>query len=466
MAKTLRVETDDQNVMTVWLDHADRSVNTFTPQVLDELAEVVGRIPAKDGAPVGVIFASAKANVFVAGADLFEMRGMNAEQTLAFLEQGQKVFDQIANLSMPTVAAINGQCLGGGCELALACDYRVAADSGSITIGLPETKLGILPAWGGTTRLPRLVGLTRALPVLLAGKTMPPRKARSLGLVDDVVRPEALLAAARRFVLKKPAKKRPGRIDRLINAISPLTNFVANKARQQTQAKTFGNYPAADRVIDVAMTGLRNGHAAGLKAEREAAAELAGGDVARNLMRLFFLRQGAKQQMRAQLGEAAAEVNEAAVIGGGVMGAGIVHALLGAGLNVRLVDISPEAVGAALARVRKMLEADVRSKRLSRLEADRAFCRVVPATNYTGLKLADVVIEAVSERPGIKAKVFDTLDERTRADAVLASNTSSLDIGELAAGTKHPHRVIGLHFFNPVPRMPLVEIVPTVHSDK
>ena len=144
MAKTLRVETDDQNVMTVWLDHADRSVNTFTPQVLDELADVVERIPASDGAPVGVIFASAKANVFVAGADLFEMRGMNPEQTLAFLEQGQKVFDQIAALPMPTVAAINGQCLGGGCELALACDYRVAADCGSITIGLKKTELQCL----------------------------------------------------------------------------------------------------------------------------------------------------------------------------------------------------------------------------------------------------------------------------------------------------------------------------------
>ena len=198
MDAIVRTITDEQNVVTVVLDLPGKPVNTCSPQLLADLNPALDSI--EKNRPAGVIFTSAKAKSFNAGADLFEIRKMNREEVAEYLALGQGIFNRIANLSMPTVAAINGDCLGGGMELALACTYRVAADNNSINIGLPETKLGLLPAWGGTTRLPRMIGLTRALPILLGGLTMPPRKALKAGLVDEVVRPEALLSAARRLL--------------------------------------------------------------------------------------------------------------------------------------------------------------------------------------------------------------------------------------------------------------------------
>src|SRR5436309_393295 len=204
MESVVRTITDDeQNIVTVWLDVPGKPVNTCSPQLLADLAQALDAIERDK--PAGVIFASPKPKSFNAGADLFEIKKMSREQVEKYLADGQNLFSRIASLPMPTAAAINGDCMGGGFELALACTYRVAADVPSINIGLPETKLGLLPAWGGTTRLPRTIGLTRALPILLAGQTMPPRKALRAGLVDEVVRPEALLAAARRLVQSTPA---------------------------------------------------------------------------------------------------------------------------------------------------------------------------------------------------------------------------------------------------------------------
>src|SRR5438094_185347 len=214
MPSTASAITDEQKIMTVWLDVPGKPLNTCSPQLLADLNQVLDSI--ERDRPAGVIFASAKARSFNAGADLFEIRKMNRDQVMQYLLDGQTLFNRIAKLSMPTAAAINGDCIGGGFELALACIYRVAADEGSISIGLPEIKLGLVPAWGGTTRLPRTIGLTKALPILLAGQTMPPRKALRAGLVDEVVRPEALLSAARRLVQTKPAKHRPKLLDRVL----------------------------------------------------------------------------------------------------------------------------------------------------------------------------------------------------------------------------------------------------------
>src|SRR6478609_9483381 len=208
--QTIRTSTDTDNIVTVWLDQPGKSVNTLTPLMLTELGEVVTNLEKTK--PSGVIFASPKARSFVAGADLFEIKKMNRQQVEEFLATGQALFDRIAKLSVPTAAAINGDCLGGGLELALACTYRVAAEDGSINIGLPEVKLGILPGWGGTVRMPRRIGLANALPLLLAGKTMPPRKAKKAGIVDEVVRPEALLAAAKRVVTANAGVGRPSRL--------------------------------------------------------------------------------------------------------------------------------------------------------------------------------------------------------------------------------------------------------------
>jgi 3-hydroxyacyl-CoA dehydrogenase/enoyl-CoA hydratase/3-hydroxybutyryl-CoA epimerase len=461
---TLRTTVDADGVMTVWFDQAGKSVNTITWQLLLDLGEVVA-IAERDK-PKAVIFASAKPGCFIAGADLFNIRDMAKSPDLMtkFLTDGQVLWNRIEKLPTPTVAAINGDCLGGGYELALACTHRVAADDGSINIGLPEVKVGILPGWGGTTRLPRLIGLRKSLPLLLAGKTLPPKKARKVGLIDETVRPEALMAAARRIVLKGAGgpRKLP-LVDRVL--AGPARKLVLDKTVKKTLEQTQGNYPAAMKVIEVVRASLDGGFQAGLDAERKALRELMDSEACHNLMRLFFLKQGAKRAVAAQLnGVRGAAVKHGAVIGGGTMGAGIAYLMARSGIQVRLVEVNEKAAAAAMGRVRKCLDDDVYAGRLSALEARHAFNRVSPTIEWTGLKLADVVVEAVAESIEVKREVFAKLDRLCRPDAVLATNTSSLSVAEMAAATAHPDRVVGLHFFNPVPKMPLVEVVRTDSS--
>ncbi|HSV15105.1 MAG TPA: 3-hydroxyacyl-CoA dehydrogenase NAD-binding domain-containing protein, partial [Tepidisphaeraceae bacterium] len=488
MDNAVHISTDADRVMTVTMDLPGKPVNTCSSQMLDELSQAIDKIERER--PAGVIFASAKARSFNAGADLFDIRKMSRDQTAEYLKRGQSLFARIASLPVPTIAAINGDTLGGGCELALACTYRVAVDDTSISIGLPEVKLGLIPAWGGTTRLPRLIGLRNALPILLAGKTMPPRKAQRAGLVDEVVRREALLAAAKRIVLSKHAPHRPARLDRAADKLAVARNRMIDTGRRKTMAMTYGNYPAPLSLLDVLRAGYERGLDAGLEAERQAIIDLTATDTGRNLLRVFFLRQGAKKAatgcltggvaatpaspvaaagtQASQLQEQQStgpEVRYAAVIGGGTMGAGIVHALIRAGIPVRLVEVNPQAVSAALGRIKKMLDDDVAMGKLDKLAARHTFNRVSPTTDWTGLELADFVVEAVLETIEAKREVFSKLDRLCRPTAVLATNTSSLRLADIEQATLHPERIVGLHFFNPVPKMPLVEVVRGPHSD-
>jgi 3-hydroxyacyl-CoA dehydrogenase/enoyl-CoA hydratase/3-hydroxybutyryl-CoA epimerase len=466
VSDNLRIETetiDGKLVTIVIMDAAGKPVNTCAPQMLAELDAAVAMIEQQK--PAAVIFASAKARSFNAGADLFEIRKMSGEAVANYLEQGQALFTRIERLPMPTVAAISGDCLGGGFEMALACRYRVAADDTKISIGLPETKLGLIPAWGGTTRLPRLLGITRALPILLGGKTMPPRKAQKAGIVHEVVRPEALMSAARRLAVRGTTTRRPKLLDRTIAAVPKLRRKALESARRQTLATTFGNYPAPLRLLDVVEIGYSRGPQAGFDAERQALIDLTNAPTGRNLLRLFFLRQGAKKRATEPLNAKPLEVKHAAVIGGGTMGAGIAHALIRAGIPVRLIEVNPAAAGAALARIQKMLDDDVAMGKLDRIAARHTFNRVSPSTEWTGLELADLVVEAVLETILAKRDVFAKLDQLTRPTCVLATNTSSLRVSEIAQATLHPERVVGLHFFNPVPKMPLVEVVRGQQSD-
>ena len=461
--QTARVTTDSDGVLTVWLDQPGKSVNTITGKMLADLTEIVMLVEREK--PRAVIFASAKADCFVAGGDLFEIRALTAETMTEFLAGGQKLYDRIASLPMPTVCAMNGDCLGGGMELALACKYRVAADDGSINIGLPETKIGILPGWGGTVRLPRLIGITRALPLILMGKALPPKKAKKIGMIDETVRPEALLAAAKRIALNGVQRKTKfALVDRLCSN-GFIRRRVLASAEAKTMATTYGNYPSAAKVIEIVRTSHDLGHAAGLEAERASLRDLIDSDACHNLMRLFFLRQRVKKGIAEQLSAKPLDVKCAGVIGGGTMGAGIAYALARAGVQVRLIEMNPAAVAAALGRVRKAFDDDVYSGKLSTLEAHHAFNRVCPSVEWTGLGACDLVVEAVAETMEVKREVFAKLDKLCRPDAVLASNTSSLSITEMAAATSRPQRVVGLHFFNPVPKMPLVEVVRTPQSD-
>jgi 3-hydroxyacyl-CoA dehydrogenase/enoyl-CoA hydratase/3-hydroxybutyryl-CoA epimerase len=463
MERAIRTTGDADGIVTIWMDVPGKSVNTCGPQFFADFTQALESIERER--PAGVIVASAKPRSFNAGADLFEITAMAPAQVGEFVALGQEVFDRLARLDVPTVAAINGDCLGGGFELALACRHRVAADDAAIAIGLPETKLGLIPAWGGSTRLPRTIGLRVALPILLAGKTMPPRKARRTRLVDEVVHPPALLAAARRLALGRAPRQHAPYLDRALARLGPVRQRVLEAARRKTMALTQGNYPAPLRLLEVVNAGYAGGFAAGLEAERRAILELCDTDAGRNLLRLFFLRQGAKGRAAEQLRADPREVQHAAVIGGGTMGAGITHALIRAGIPVRLVEVSPQAISAALRRIGRMLDEDVAAGRLERLGARHALNRVSPTADWTGLELADVAIEAVLETMDAKREVFARLGRLTRPAAVLATNTSSLRVSDMAQATLHPERVVGLHFFNPVPRMPLVEVVRAAQSD-
>jgi len=460
---SFRIVTDAAKIATVWFDAPGKSVNTLGPTTLAELGSVVDEI--EKTSPAAVIFASAKPRNFIAGADLFEIRKMDAAAVEQFLRDGQNLFQRIESLPMPTVAAINGDCLGGGLELALACTHRVAADDGSIKIGLPEVKLGILPGFGGTVRLTQLLGVAAALPLLLSGKTLPPRKAMRSGIIDEVVRPEALSDAARRWARNGAPRRRPGWRSRVMGTVGVVRHKVLESARAQTRKRTGGHYPAADKIIDAVGEGLAHGAAGGFEAERKGLLELMQTEACRNLMRIFFLRQGAKRAAGSQVSGSARPVEYAAVIGGGTMGAGIIHGLIGAGIKVRLVEVNDQAISAALRRIRTSLDQDVRDGRISALDARHAFNRVSPTTQWDGLGLCDVAIEAVVENIQAKRDIFARLDKLAGPHAVLASNTSSLSIAEIAAATGRPGRVIGLHFFNPVAKMPLVEIVRTEQSD-
>jgi len=462
--ETFTTVIDRDGVMTVTFDAPSKSVNTLSTRLLEELDDLIAALE-RDERVTGVIYSSAK-DVFLTGADLIEMQALDDVGQRRFIERGQEVITRLARLEKRKVAAIGGHCLGGGLELALACDWRVAVDEGSIHIGLPEVKLGILPAWGGTTRLVRLVGMTKALPLLLAGKVMPPRKAQRAGVIDEVVRREAMPAAARRLVGSTPPKRGPGMFDRLVAGVGPLRAMVRRSARRRTLAETHGNYPAPEALIDVASTAASGrDEAAGLEAEREAVERLRHTPACANLMRLFALKQEAKRSLRAAVGVEVEPIERAAVVGGGTMGAGIVHALAKAGIDVRLIEVSAEAMSAALRRVRAGLDGDVKAKRLSPLEAEAAMRRVSPSVGYAGLSQVQLVIEAVAERMDVKREVFAKLDALAPERAVLATNTSSLSVAEMASATARPERVIGLHFFNPVSKMPLVEVVGTVRSD-
>ena len=464
MDPLMRTNIDADNVMTVLFDAPGKGVNTCSPQFFAELGTTLDAIEREK--PAAVIFASGKPRSFIAGADLFEISKMTPEQVAQFVSLGQVLFERIARLPMPTIAAINADCLGGGYELALACKYRVAADDSSFSIGLPEVKIGLSPGWGGTTRLPRMIGLRRALPILLGGKTMPPRKAAKAGLVDEVVRPEALLSAAKRIVRSGAPRRRPGFVDRTIARVATVRERILTAAHHATMKATYGNYPAPLRLLDVVQAGYEKGFDAGIEAERKAVVDLGETDALRNLMRLFFLRQGARKRATENLnGAKPREIKHAAVIGGGTMGAGIVHALIRAGIPVRLVEVNAQAVSAALGRVSKMLADDVGAGRIDRLAAKHAFNRVSPTTEWTGLGLVDLVVEAVAETMDVKREVFAKLDRLTKPTCVLATNTSSLSVAEMAKAAQHPQRVVGLHFFNPVPKMPLVEVVRTDVSD-
>jgi 3-hydroxyacyl-CoA dehydrogenase/enoyl-CoA hydratase/3-hydroxybutyryl-CoA epimerase len=446
----------EDGIGTIVIDRPDDSVNAVDLQLIEDLSLAVRAARAYEGLR-GLIVTSAKENQWVAGADLKMVTQVtDPRQIEAGSRRFQAVVDELAWLPCTTVAAINGAALGGGLELALACDYRVAADLPGVSLGQPEVNLGLLPAGGGTQRLPRLIGLQRALDLILSGRRLNARRARRAGLLDEVVHPTVLERAARAWAAK-PKRPLDRRIQFGLNIQSALDlaeqtaagrSFLYRQAKQAVLARTHGHYPAPLKALEAVEIGFEEGLAAGLEAESRAFGELALTQTAKNLIWLFMATQRQRRQ-----GAQAQKVERMGVVGAGFMGAAIAEVAAVAGLPVRLKDVQPEAVAKGLSSIRKMLD------RMDARQSRDVLQRLSGTTDYSGFLMADLVIEAVFEDLTIKQKVVKDLEAVIRPDAVIASNTSALPIKEIASAAQRPERIVGMHFFSPAERMPLVEVI-------
>jgi 3-hydroxyacyl-CoA dehydrogenase / enoyl-CoA hydratase / 3-hydroxybutyryl-CoA epimerase len=460
MAAAIRREVTDDQICILTFDRPDSAANIFDRATLEELAEHLDVI-AKNSSLRGLILVSAKRSIFIAGADLHSMSQFTDPADLDHLIRlGQQTFDQVETLSIPTIAAIHGACVGGGYEICLACDYRIATSDRATKIGLPETQLGILPAWGGSTRLPRLIGVPKALDIILAGKTVAAKHALKLGMVDEVVHKEYLLDYARGLLTKRGNKlmrRSKPLMTRLVNT-RLAARLIAKRVRPQLRRKTGGHYPALPKALEVVTEGLGRSVPGSLDLERRAIAELAETETCRSLIRLFFLQERAKKLTAGtDTGKWAAK--RVAVIGAGVMGAGIAQWTASRDVQVMLRDINAEQVAKGMGTIAKLFADGTKRRVFTPVEARAAMDRISPVASEAPLKHTDIVIEAAVEKMDLKKQIFKRLDDLAGPRTILATNTSALSVSELAAATRHPERVVGIHFFNPVHRMQLVEVV-------
>jgi 3-hydroxyacyl-CoA dehydrogenase/enoyl-CoA hydratase/3-hydroxybutyryl-CoA epimerase len=391
------------------------------------------------------------------------------ERVREIVQRAHAVFGRLAALPCPTVAAIDGPCLGGGAELALACDSRIASDEERTRIGFPEILLGIFPAFGGTTRLPRLVGLAAALDLILTGRALDGRRAEKLGLVARAVPGPWLIEHAHRRLgevagrppgARRDAFRPRGALPWLIERTPWGRALALSRARAMTRARTGGRYPAPLAALSVIEHGVGRPLEEGFRLEAGRVSDLVVGPVCKSLVRVFQLSERArKDPVAADSTLAPAPIRGLALVGAGVMGGGIAELASRHGLTVRLRDLQPAALTRALLTVRGLIEERGRLRRGRPAEVDAQMARILPTLELDGVGRCDLALEAVVEDLDVKRRVLAELEVRIRPDAVLATNTSSLPVGELAGGLRHPERFCGIHFFNPVHRMPLVEIV-------
>ena len=468
MAIMWHYDEPEDGLLHVTIDRADRPVNCFSRATLEELRDLLVHIRNNDSIQ-GVAFRSGQPGNFIVGADVVEMKDLEGEAAAREMSQfGQMVFDQLEALKVPTVALISGACLGGGLEFAMACKYRLADDASKTQLGLPEVMLGLIPGWGGTVRLPRLIGLIDALPMMLTGKMLNGFQARSKGLVHDVLPTEGLDNAGKQVLksgLPKMSPRKPPLWKRIANNFGLAKKYILKKAEEQVLRQTRGNFPAPLLIIESLLAQISSGPDRGFDVEAEAIGQLGQSPVTRELMRLFFLSEAAKKPPEdLSVKPDPAAVTDAAVIGAGAMGAGIALLLARKDVWTRLKDINSKMVSAGLQTVHELVNKDVARKRITPLQRTRILDHLRPTTDYSGLKRTDIVIEAIIEELDIKRKVFHDLAEATGSDTVLATNTSSLTVSDIAEGIPRPQRIVGLHFFNPPQQMKLVEIIRTPHT--
>lgn len=452
----------DDKVAVITMDIPGESMNVLKASFADEIDAMLKQL-ANDSTLKGVVFISGKKDSFIAGADISMLDAcQTAEQAETIAAMGQQMFDRLEQLRLPVVSAIHGPCLGGGLELALACHARVASSSPKTVLGLPEVQLGLLPGSGGTQRLPKLVGVQKALDMILTGKQLRAAQAKKLGLVDEVV-PESILldAAVKKALAGKPRReaKKQSLLDKLLENTGPGRKLVFSQALKQTLKKTQGNYPAALRIIEVIQTGVEQGYQKGLAAEAKAFGQLCMTSESAALRSIFF----ATTQMKKESGAGDAKprkVRKAAVLGGGLMGGGIANvSATKAGVAVRIKDIAEQGINNALKYSFDILNKKYKKRFISKAEMQKQLLLITGTTDYSGFHDVDIVVEAVFEDLSLKQQMVADIEQHCTEHTIFASNTSSLPIHKIAEKAARPENVIGLHYFSPVDKMPLVEVI-------
>jgi 3-hydroxyacyl-CoA dehydrogenase/enoyl-CoA hydratase/3-hydroxybutyryl-CoA epimerase len=485
--KHLTVDTQSDLGAVLRLDVAGRPVNVFNREVFADLDAALDKLVELPSLKLlGIL--SAKSSGFIAGADLHEFATVrSAADATALSAEGQRLMDKLANLPVPTAAVINGPCLGGGLEFALACDYRLVIDHPRTQIGLPEIELGLLPGWGGTQRLPQVVGLERALRVILAGHRLNAKEALRWGLADDLVTSQQHYAADLRRLLnralhqgKRRRRKLPLRTwrQRLLESTGFGRGLIFRGSERILRRRVPDDMPAPWEALKAVRVGLTQGMAAGLAYEREAIGRLVMSNACRNLVNLFFERERARRNgdaARGRGGDAATDTGQPhvesprrplapsprriGIVGAGTMGAGIAQLAALKGFDVVVREVNDSVLAAGMQRIDALLQKAVERRLLSTEEAQQKLAAMGRTTAWDAFGDVDVVIEAAIEELETKRAIFRELERHTRPSAILATNTSSLSVQQIQEGLRHPERVAGLHFFNPVHKMPLVEVV-------
>ncbi|MEO6875662.1 MAG: 3-hydroxyacyl-CoA dehydrogenase NAD-binding domain-containing protein [Opitutaceae bacterium] len=464
MNPTVTHSVDSDRVGWIVFDDPVSRVNVFTPAVFADLRAAIAALAS---APVlAVVVCSAKERIFIAGADLkWLAQVQGATEATAIGRAAQACFSLLANFKVPVVCAVHGACAAGGTELALACHWRVASDARETVIGLPETSIGTIPGWGGSVRLPRLIGAAAALDVILKAALLPAADALRTGIVDEVVPTLELKTRAKAAALRLASSGKPAR------ATPPATDSaIFSGLRTTTLKKTRGHEPAPMKVIEVVEQTAGISVEAALEIEARAFGEMTASDVCKNLIYVFFLKDAVKKLtveawFPANTAAASpAPFKKVGVIGAGVMGAGIAQWCAARGHAVVLRDVKPEFVERGLAVIRGGFDEAVARKKMKPEAAAAGLARVETTTAWAGFGECDLVIEAIVENVAAKQALFAELSKVVPPDCILASNTSALPIEEVTATATSPSRTIGLHFFNPVSRMPLVELVLSPHT--